>query len=98
MTLTASASEPNAERAWHPWLWVVLGGLLVLPILAMAFTREMNWGLEDVAAAALLLGGMGLLIELALKRVRSGRGRAIAVGLVVLLATLVWAELAVGIV
>jgi hypothetical protein len=85
----------NANR-WRTAGWGTAGGILLLPLLAMLFTDEMNWGAEDFVAAALLLGSVGLLFEAAVRVVRAPRAR-VAIGLTLLAALLlVWAELAVG--
>lgn len=71
--------------------------LLLLPLVAMRFTAEVNWTGADFAAAGLLLGGTGTAWVLLSRRVRAPRERKL-LGLVLLGALLVaWAELAVGI-
>ncbi|MBB4856927.1 putative exporter [Novosphingobium chloroacetimidivorans] len=88
------ASGPGLRR-WVMWSAIAL--LLILPALAMRFTREVNWTASDFAAAAILLGGAGLIYELAASRIvhRTHRiGVAMVVGFIVLL---VWAQGAVGI-
>lgn len=90
-----SALLPNALR-WRTLGWSAAGAILLVPLLAMPFTREVAWGAEDFLAAALLLGSAGLALELAVRLVRSTRAR-LAAGLAILGALLlVWAELAVG--
>jgi hypothetical protein len=81
---------------WRIGVWVSAAALLLVPLVAMQFTSEVNWGSEDFLAAIVLLGGAGLAIELMLRLVRDARSRiAIALAIVVVLA-LIWAELAVG--
>ncbi len=87
---------PSNAHRWRTLGWGAAGAILLLPLLAMLVTEEMNWGLEDFAAAALLLGAAGLAVELAVRVVRGRRAR-VAAGLAILAALLlVWAELAVG--
>jgi uncharacterized membrane protein YgdD (TMEM256/DUF423 family) len=70
--------------------------ILLVPLVAMRFTREVNWGLLDFVAAAVLLAGTGSLYVLLTSKLRtSGQRRAIGGGLLLTM-TLVWAELAVG--
>jgi len=71
--------------------------LLLIPLIAMQFTREVKWTLFDFVVAAVLLAGMGLLCELVLRKVKK-KGRRIALCATLLTALLlVWLELAVGI-
>lgn len=78
-------------------LWAFAGLLLLIPAVAMQFTPEVNWDKEDFLAAAVLLGGAGLGIELAVRLIRSRRVMMLAIAGVLAVLLLVWAELAVGI-
>jgi uncharacterized membrane protein YgdD (TMEM256/DUF423 family) len=78
---------------------VLLGtaAILLVPLVAMRFTREVNWGPLDFVAAAVLLAGTGSLYVLLTSKLRTPvQRRAIGGGLLLTL-MLVWAELAVGI-
>ena len=81
-------------------LWI-LGGialLLVLPYIAMQFTSEVQWTGTDFLIMGFLLLGVGLMVEIILRKVsRPVQRGALLIG-VVLLFLLVWAELAVGII
>jgi uncharacterized membrane protein len=71
--------------------------LLLVPLLAMQFTTEVNWTFLDFLIAAILLLGTALLCELAMRKVRKPEHR-IAICAVLLVAfLLIWIELAVGI-
>jgi len=79
------------------WILLTVGLLLLIPLIAMQFTDEVNWTLPDFIAAAVLLPGTGLLCEFVLKKVKKTKYR-IAICLAILAALLlIWAELAVGI-
>jgi hypothetical protein len=72
--------------------------LLLIPLVAMQFTDEVDWSVADFAAAGALLFGTGLLYELVARRGGPLAYRA-AVGLALGTALfLVWSNLAVGIV
>lgn len=73
------------------------GMLLLLPLVAMQFTREVKWTLVDFVAMGILLLGTGLLCELVLRKVKSTGSRILLCGVVLILLFLAWAELAVGI-
>ncbi len=76
-------------------LTVVL--LLLIPLIAMRFTNEVNWTLLDFVVAAILLLSTGLMCELVIRKINNVKYRiAICVFLLVAL-LLIWAELAVGI-
>jgi len=71
--------------------------LLLIPIIAMQFTNEVNWNLVDFIVAGALLFGTGLMCKLALRKINKIKYRiAICVTLLVVL-LLIWAELGVGI-
>lgn len=71
--------------------------LLILPLLAMQFTKEVNWTLSDFAIGGVLLFGTAGVIDLVLRTVKSKRNRIILCVSVLALLFLVWAELAVGV-
>lgn len=75
----------------------VSGLILLIPLVAMQFTREVDWKPGDFLAAALLLVAAGMSCVLAARLARGGVQRAAAVAAVVLVFALVWAELAVGV-
>ena len=84
-------------RTWRIARWTVIAGLLVMPWIAMQFTREVNWTAADFVAMATLLIGAGLVFELAAAKLRKPIklaliGIGIAGGVL-----LIWAEGAVGI-
>ena len=71
--------------------------LLLIPLIAMQFTDEVNWTLLDFFIAGAILFGTGLMCELAIRKINKIKYRiAICVALLVFL-LLIWAELAVGI-
>ena len=71
--------------------------LLLVPLIAMQFTSEVNWSYFDFVVAGTLLLGTGLACEFVLRKVKITQYRiAICVAIVAVL-ILVWAELAVGI-
>ncbi len=71
--------------------------LLLIPLVAMQFTDEVNWTLMDFAAMGVLLLGTGLMCELVMRKVTEIKYR-VGICLAILAAfLLVWIELAVGI-
>lgn len=71
--------------------------ILSIPLMAMQFTKEVNWTISDFLVMGILLFTTVFTIDFVLKKFKTLKSRLILiVGIVVLLA-LVWAELAVGI-
>ena len=74
-----------------------VGILLLIPLVAMQFTQEVNWDIFDFIVMGVLLAGTGLICELILRRVKSTQYRIILCCAVLFCFFLVWAELGVGI-
>jgi hypothetical protein len=72
-------------------------GLLLIPLIAMQFTSEVDWGLLDFVVMGILLLGTGLMAELVIRKVKNTESRFVIIGLILLVLFLIWAELAVGI-
>lgn len=93
------AQTLQAQR-WNYWrisAWCVAAALLLVPLVVMQFTSEVNWGIEDFTAAAVLLGGAGLAFELAVRVMRGTTARIIAGVAIAAGLALIWAQLAGGI-
>lgn len=70
--------------------------LLVLTLVAMQFTKEVNWTVSDFVIGGILLFGTAGIIDFVLRKVKSRRNRIILSVSVLLVLMLIWAELAVG--
>ena len=77
-------------------IFIVIAGLLLVPLIAMQFSKEVNWSLSDFIIMGVLLLTTGLFCELVLRSVKSKLNRIIICVIAILLFLLVWAELAVG--
>jgi hypothetical protein len=76
---------------------LVTAAILMIPLVAMQFTSEVNWTGSDFVAAGTLLALTGLVLTFALRKFRSTQSRLLAAGLIVLGFLYCWAEMAVGI-
>ena len=73
----------------------IVGFLLLIPLIAMLFTGEVNWSFFDFTIMGILLTTTGILIGITLKIVKSNN-KYIIILAISLLFLLIWAELAVG--
>lgn len=71
--------------------------LLLIPFIAMQFSKEVNWSLVDFITGGVLLFGTGLACEFVMRKVKSTKGRLLICGAILFALFLVWAELAVGV-
>lgn len=78
---------------------VVLGTavLLLVPLVAMQFSDDVDWKLNDFVVAGVLLMAAGFVLELIISKIRGKNHRIIAVSVLVLAFLYLWAELAVGV-
>jgi hypothetical protein len=79
-------------------VWAAFALLLLVPLIAMRFTREVNWSPSDFVVAAMLLFGAALGFEVSARLVRGRWQRRAAVGAICVVVLAIWAQGAVGIV
>lgn len=70
--------------------------ILSIPLIAMNFSKEVNWSLFDFLVMGVLLFGAGLVLELMLRKIKVTRYRILLGALLFVVLFLIWAELAVG--
>ena len=71
--------------------------VLLVPLVAMFFTEEVDWKVPDFIVAGFLLAGVGFAYQLIVTGIKSNSKQA-AIGIVLAAAMfLIWAELAVGV-
>lgn len=71
--------------------------LLMVPLIAMQFTTEVNWSVFDFIVAGVLLLSTGLSLEMVIRKVKTTRRRLVLCAVILLVLAMVWAELAVGV-
>ena len=80
-----------SRRIFYPLL------LLLIPLIGMAITDEINWSLFDFIIMGFLLISLSIGINFASNRIKNIKNRILYIGILVLIFMLIWAELAVGI-
>ena len=71
--------------------------ILLIPLVAMQFTNEVNWSPFDFAVMGALLLSTGLLCEFVMRKFTGLKHRIIICGIILVALFFIWAELAVGI-
>ncbi|SHG49916.1 hypothetical protein [Winogradskyella jejuensis] len=71
--------------------------ILTIPFLAMQFTNEVNWQLNDFVIAGLLLSATALSIEIVKHFLKNKTHKTILIAIIIIGLVLLWIEMAVGI-
>lgn len=71
--------------------------LLLIPLIGMLFSNEVNWSFFDFIIMGILILVMSFGIKLVLKTTPKKMYRILIIGIILILFLLVWAELAVGV-
>lgn len=104
--MTANTMHPAGPRIrdselWRWTRWLVWGGaafLLLLPAVAMRFTREVDWSAGDFVVMGIMLGSVCVAFEVAVRLAQS-HAYVVAAGIAVVTGFLMtWSNLAVGII
>lgn len=94
--MNRNSSNLLMRNSVFAWIAAATAALLSIPLIAMLFTDQVNWGSEDFVAMGLLLLGTGCLFVLVSRK--TPRKYWLAIGLVSASVFLyAWAELAIGI-
>ncbi|RMG85181.1 MAG: hypothetical protein D6714_06425 [Bacteroidetes bacterium] len=81
----------------HRIIFLISGGILLIPLIAMQFTDEVQWNIADFLIAGGLLSGAGLACEMVLRKYKNNLLKPILIGIILMILILIWIELAVGI-
>lgn len=71
--------------------------LLLIPLMAMQLTNEINWSPTDFLMAGILLTLTGFTIDFIWRKTKSNNAKLIWMVTVIVLFLLIWAEMAVGV-
>ena len=71
--------------------------LLLLPLIGMFVSNEVNWSFFDFFIMGILILSLSFGIKQVFKTTKNTKYRILIIGLILILFLLIWAELAVGI-
>jgi hypothetical protein len=80
-----------SRKVFYPLL------LLIIPLIGMNFTNDIDWDLSDFIVAGLILLVFSLTANFIVLRISNRNRRVFFITILLILFMLVWAELAVGI-
>lgn len=93
---TSKIAEPLAPGTFRIVYAVLASGLLAVPLIAMQFTREVNWQIGDFIVFGAMLVILGVAMDLILRSATRRAAKGMAIALSVAGFVLVWAMLATG--
>ena len=96
MVEQAGIGTRRAGNRWRALGWGIAAGLILLPLVAMQFTSEVNWSPGDFLFAFLLIGSVGLAFELVVRASSNAFYRAGAAAALAASFLTVWVNGAVG--
>lgn len=79
-------------------VFMVTAAILMIPLIAMQVTNEVDWKVLDFAVIGTLLVGTGLLMVLASRKIKNTNHRVAVIPALLSLLLLTWVHLAVGII
>ena len=74
----------------------IVGLLLLIPLIAMQLTDEVNWSFFDFVIMGVMLSITGLAIGIIIKKIKYYKYRNIFITIIIMIFLLTWAELGVG--
>ncbi|MEL1224633.1 MAG: hypothetical protein VW522_10330 [Candidatus Neomarinimicrobiota bacterium] len=74
----------------------IVGLLLLIPMIAMQLTDEVNWSFFDFIIMGIMLSITGLALGIIIKKVKYHKYRNIFIAIIIIIFLFIWAELGVG--
>ena len=74
----------------------IVGFLLLIPMIAMQFTDEVNWSFFDFIIMGIMLSITGLALGIIIKKIKYYKYRNIFIAIIIIIFLHIWAELGVG--
>ena len=74
----------------------IVGLLLLIPMIAMQLTDEVNWSFFNFIIMGIMLSINGLSLGIIIKKVKYHKYRNIFIAIIIIIFLFIWAELGVG--
>ena len=69
--MTPENNQTIADMNGFTWVAIITALLLMIPLVAMQFTDEVNWNIGDFVIMGAMLSGIGSLFVLVSRKVQS---------------------------
>ena len=98
--MTGNTENGGGRRGsrWRIAAWAAAALILLLPLFAMEFTEQVVWDVADFAIFGALLVGVGVTLEIAVRKTRNTAYRSAAGVALAAAFILVWVNGAVGVI
>ncbi len=96
MTRTVANDSTGRGVPWRMIGWGTAALLMLLPLVAMHYTDEVNWTASDFLFMGVLLGGIGLAFEFMVRKSASLAYRLAAASALLATFLTIWVNAAVG--
>ena len=77
-------------------IFPIVGLLLLIPMIAMQLTDEVNWSFFDFIIMGIMLSITGLALGIIIKKIKYYKYRNIFIAIIIMIFLLIWTELGVG--
>ena len=74
----------------------IVGLLLLIPMIAMQLTDEVNWSFFDFIIMGIMLSITGLALGIIIKKIKYHKYRNIFIVIIIMIFLFIWAEFGVG--
>jgi hypothetical protein len=91
------ASATRKHRTWQYVFFAVAAAIVLTPAIAMQFSDQVAWGIEDFAAAGAMLSVAWFAFEIVSRTITETLIKAGALAAITVMLVLTWAHLAVGV-
>ena len=77
-------------------IFPIVGLLLLIPMIAIQLTDEVNWSFFDFLIMGIILSITGIALGIIIKKIKYHKYRNIFIAIIIMIFVLIWAELGVG--
>ncbi|MBT8142026.1 MAG: hypothetical protein HKN88_09800 [Gammaproteobacteria bacterium] len=85
------------KKNWRLIYWLIAAIILLIPLVAMQFTQEVNWAIMDFVVMGAMLLSLGIGFEALVRLSKNPKNQLIGAIVMIGVFLLIWLQGAVGI-